>query len=112
MKGKLAAHMTDLTQLLAELVHINSTHPELVAGGPTSATICTTAAGDLLLAFMGSDGPVGASQAVTVTGGGLTWSLVECENGQNGDAEVWSAHASGQLSRAQRRAARQSAPRC
>jgi hypothetical protein len=65
--------------------------------GPVTASVSTSAAGDLLLAFVGSDGPVSA-QTATVSGGGLTWSLVNRANGQLGDAEVWSARATTQLS--------------
>src|SRR5204862_7373526 len=36
----------------------------------------TTAAGDLLLAFVGADGPSGGGQTATVSGAGLTWTLV------------------------------------
>jgi hypothetical protein len=63
--------------------------------GPVTATVSTTAAGDLLLAFVGSDG-IGA-QSVTVSGGGLAWTLVKRANGQAGDSEIWSARATGQL---------------
>jgi hypothetical protein len=65
--------------------------------GPVTATVSTTAAGDLLLAFVASDGP-GSAQTDTVSGGGLTWTLVKRANGQLGDAEVWSARAATQLS--------------
>jgi hypothetical protein len=61
-----------------------------------TATVSTTAAGDLLLAFVGSDGP-GSAQTVTVSGGGLSWSLVKRANGQLGDGEIWSARATTQL---------------
>jgi hypothetical protein len=64
--------------------------------GPVTATVSTTAAGDLLLAFVGSDGP-GSAQTVTVSGGGLSWSLVKRANSQLGDAEIWSARATTQL---------------
>jgi hypothetical protein len=58
--------------------------------------VSTSAPGDLLLAVVGSDG-VG-TQTVSVSGGGLTWSLVKRANGQGGDSEIWSARATGQLS--------------
>jgi hypothetical protein len=64
--------------------------------GPVTATVSTSGSGDLLLAFVGSDGP-GSAQSVTVSGGGLTWTLVKRANGQLGDAEIWSARATGQL---------------
>src|SRR5262249_11102873 len=65
--------------------------------GPVSATVNTSTAGDLLLAFVSSDGP-GTPQTVTVSGGGLTWTLVKRVNSTGGDAEIWSARATGQLS--------------
>jgi hypothetical protein len=67
--------------------------------GPVSALVSTSAPGDLLLAFVGSDGP-SATQTATVSGAGLTWTLVKRSNGQAGDAEIWSARASSQLSSA------------
>ena len=66
--------------------------------GPLSVSVSTAAAGELLLAFVGSDG-VGA-QTVTVSGAGLTWTLVKRTNAQNGDSEIWSARATAQLSAA------------
>jgi hypothetical protein len=67
--------------------------------GPVSATVSTAGSGDLLVALVSSDGPGGASsQTVTVSGGGLTWTLVKRANSQAGDAEIWQARASGQLS--------------
>jgi len=65
--------------------------------GPASVTISTSTPGDLLLAFVGSDGGT-SSQTVTVSGGGLAWTLVKAANSQSGDAEVWSARATDQLS--------------
>jgi Domain of unknown function (DUF1929)/Bacterial Ig domain/Glyoxal oxidase N-terminus/Galactose oxidase, central domain/Kelch motif len=65
--------------------------------GPVSASVSTSAAGDLLLAFVSSDG-LGSPQTVTVSGGGLTWTLVKRVNAQGGDSEIWSARASSQLS--------------
>lgn len=67
--------------------------------GPVSVSLSTSAPGDLLLAFVGSDG-AGGAQTVTVSGGGLTWSLVKRANGQGGDAEIWSARATTQLTSA------------
>lgn len=65
--------------------------------GPVSAAVSTSAAGDLLLAFVSSDG-LGSPQTVTVSGGGLTWTLVKRVNTQGGDSEIWSARATSQLS--------------
>jgi hypothetical protein len=63
--------------------------------GPVSVSVTTAAAGELLLAFVGSDG-VGA-QAVTVSGAGLTWTRLRRTNAQPGDSEIWSARATAQL---------------
>jgi hypothetical protein len=61
--------------------------------------LSTAAAGEQLLAFVALDGPKGArAQQSTVTGGGLTWTLVERSNTQSGASEIWSAKAAGQLS--------------
>ncbi len=61
----------------------------------------TAAAGETLLAFVGSDGPNGpAAQSVTVSGAGLSWTLVRRANGQAGDAEVWQATAPAVLTSA------------
>jgi Domain of unknown function (DUF1929)/Bacterial Ig domain/Galactose oxidase, central domain len=64
--------------------------------GPVSASVSTSAAGDLLLAYVASDGPATA-QTVTVSGAGLSWTLVKRANGQSGDAEIWSARATTQI---------------
>jgi hypothetical protein len=62
-------------------------------GPRTTTPLSTTAAGDLLVAFVSAGGPTSpnARQSVTVTGAGLTWTLVARENDQYGSAEVWSA---------------------
>jgi hypothetical protein len=68
------------------------------SGTRTTAAFSTSAPGDLLLALVGSDGPGGGAQTVTVSGAGVSWSLVRRTNTQAGTAEVWSAIASSQLS--------------
>jgi len=53
-----------------------------------------------LVAFVSADGPqnVGAGgQASTISGGGLTWTLVARANLQFGDAEIWTADAPAAL---------------
>ncbi len=61
----------------------------------------TAAAGETLLAFVGSDGPDRpAAQSVSVSGAGLNWTLVRRANGQAGDAEVWQATAPAVLTSA------------
>lgn len=53
--------------------------------------------GNLLLAFVGFDGPTGRTQSATVTGAGLNWTLVKRANTQSGTSEIWAAHADGTL---------------
>ncbi|GGA59890.1 hypothetical protein GCM10011507_09290 [Edaphobacter acidisoli] len=67
----------------------------------TSPAFSTAASNELLLAFVSTDYLKGANTTVTgVTGGGLTWELVERTNGQSGDAEVWRAFATSTVSNA------------
>ena len=67
--------------------------------GTLTATGLTTAtAGEQLVAFVGMDGPAGAtSQRATVSGGGLTWRLVKRSDTQTGVAEIWTARAASAL---------------
>jgi hypothetical protein len=68
------------------------------SGTMTSPSLTTSAANELIVAFVSADGPVGAGkQTFTVTGAGLTWTLAKRSNAQSGDAEVWWARASGAL---------------
>ncbi|MDQ1381382.1 MAG: large repetitive protein, partial [Actinomycetota bacterium] len=67
-------------------------------GVATTPTFSTAAAGELLVAFVGSDGPTAGGQTMTVTGAGLTWTLVKRTNARPGDAEIWWARAGGTLS--------------
>jgi hypothetical protein len=63
-------------------------------GAVTTPAFHTAAAGETLVAFVGSDGPGGTTkQTVTVSGAGLTWTLVKRNNTRPGDAEVWTATA-------------------
>jgi hypothetical protein len=59
-------------------------------GAQTTAAFSTTAAGDVLVAFVGADGPT-AGQSATVTGAGLTWTLVRRTAARPGTAEIWRA---------------------
>jgi hypothetical protein len=64
------------------------------AGTVTTPAFHTAARGEVLIAFVSADSPAAtASQSATVTGSGLTWTLVKRANAQPGDAEVWAAHA-------------------
>jgi hypothetical protein len=70
-------------------------------GTVTTPSFHTAVAGEILLAFVGSDGPATVhGQTVTVSGAGLTWSLVQRANAQFGTAEIWRATASSVLSSA------------
>ena len=63
-------------------------------GPVTTAAFSDALPGELLVAFAGSDGPAsGSSQALTVSGAGLSWKLVQRANAQSGTAEVWTANA-------------------
>jgi hypothetical protein len=66
------------------------------ASHTASVTVSTTAAGDLLVAFVSGRGPAGKSQSASVSGG-LKWTLVGRENTGRGDAEVWDARVGGIL---------------
>ena len=68
-------------------------------GAVTTSSFHTAAAGETLLAFVSSDGPSGAAkQTATITGAGLTWTLVKRANARSGDSEVWKATAPSVLS--------------
>ncbi|MEU7872843.1 vWA domain-containing protein [Dactylosporangium sp. NPDC049140] len=68
-----------------------------------SAPVTTTKGGELLLAYVSSDGPSnGVQQVQKVTGGGLTWTLAARANAVKGTgaAEVWQAYAAAPLTKA------------
>jgi PASTA domain len=67
------------------------------SGTRTTPAFSTSVAGDVLLAFAASDGPSPGTQTVTVSGAGLTWTLVRRANIQAGTAEIWRATAAAQL---------------
>ena len=68
------------------------------AGTRITPSFSTSAAPEALLAFAAADGPASGGQALTVTGAGLTWSLVKRVNTQAGTSEIWQATAPGVLS--------------
>ena len=70
------------------------------SGTRTSPAISTATAGELLLAFAASDGPQAGGQTLTITGAGLTWTLVARMNTQPGSSEIWKAVAPGVLANA------------
>jgi hypothetical protein len=69
-------------------------------GAVTTAAFATRAANELLLAFVSSDGPLGAAQTATVSGAGLTWTRVVRANAQAGVSEIWKATAPAPLASA------------
>ena len=76
-------------------IDVNASADRNVAGTTvTSPAFSTTGQNELLLAFVETDGPLGAQTSITsVSGGGLTWSLVVRANLQPGTAEIWRAFA-------------------
>jgi len=62
-------------------------------GTVTTPGLTTAAAGDVLVATVSADATGTYNQSATVTGGGLAWTLVQQQNGVQGDAEVWTATA-------------------
>jgi hypothetical protein len=67
-------------------------------GTVTTPAFSTAGPGELLVAFVATDGPSSGGQTVTVSGAGLSWTLGRRTNTQLGTSEVWTAYASGQLS--------------
>jgi hypothetical protein len=65
-----------------------------------TASLTTTGANRLILAFGSSDGPSGGGQTLTVAGGGLSWTLVQRVSTRLGASEIWRAFASAALSNA------------
>ena len=76
-----------------------TTHQSANGSSIASPAITTAQAGELLVAFVASDGPSGAaSQSFSsVTGGGLTWRLRQRTNARAGTAEIWQAAAPSPL---------------
>lgn len=68
------------------------------SGTRTTAAFSTTSANEVLLAFVASDGPSAGGQTSTVSGAGVTWTLVKRVNTQPGTSEIWRASASTLLS--------------
>ena len=63
-----------------------------------SPTFSTSAANELLLAFISTDYLKGTNTTVkSVAGGGLTWTLVKRANAQSGSSEIWGAFSTAQL---------------
>ena len=57
----------------------------------------TAEPGEWLVAFVAADGPTSGGQQVTVSGAGLSWTLVKRVNTQLGTSEIWRALASSTI---------------
>jgi Bacterial Ig domain len=68
-----------------------SKHQAAFANSISSPAFSTTHAGDLLVAFITSDGPQVPQSFSSVSGGGLVWTLRARSNAQPGTAEIWQA---------------------
>jgi len=82
-------------------VHASVTSAANVRGNRTVQI--TTTVPTRLVAFVSADGPQAtgtAGQSATVSGAGLTWTLVTRANGQWGNAEIWTANAPAALANA------------
>jgi beta-lactam-binding protein with PASTA domain len=66
--------------------------------GSRTLSLSTSGPNEVLIAFGASDGPSTGAQALTVSGGGLTWTLVRRSNTRAGASEIWKATAAAQLS--------------
>lgn len=67
-------------------------------GAQTTPQFSTATEDELLVAFVGADGPSGGGQSVTVSGAGLSWTRAVRSDTQAGVSEVWTARADGRLS--------------
>jgi hypothetical protein len=87
-------------------VNVNNSHPASLIGKDasvfvdgqgimTTPSFSTSIPSDLLVAFVSYDGPSGSAQTATVSGAGMTWTLLERSNTQSGTAEIWSARVDG-----------------
>jgi beta-lactam-binding protein with PASTA domain len=68
--------------------------------GTQSVVFSTSLPGEIIVAFVASDGASTGGQTTTVSGAGLSWTLVQRANTQAGTAEIWKATAPAVLSSA------------
>jgi hypothetical protein len=66
--------------------------------GTQSVLLSTSLPGEIIIAFVSSDGASAGGQTATVSGAGLSWTLVQRANTQAGTAEIWKATAPTLLS--------------
>jgi hypothetical protein len=67
-------------------------------GTLTTPAFGTVLPGEVIVAFVASDGPESEAQSSTVSGAGLAWTLVQRTNSQTGTSEIWTATATTPLS--------------
>lgn len=109
----IVARATDAVGLVGESPAVaigvdNSQPPDLIgkdvmvsgegAGVIQTPAFSTTVPNDLLLAFVGYDGPSNGPQSAFVSGAGLGWLLLKRSNVQHGTSEIWAANAVDPLS--------------
>jgi hypothetical protein len=68
--------------------------------GTRTTSVSTSGPSEMLIAFATSDGVSTGGQTLTISGAGLTWTLVRRASTQSGTAEIWQATAAAQLSNA------------
>src|SRR6478672_4658323 len=73
-------------------------HQSTPSTGISSPALSTSQPGELILAFLMSDGSRSKQSFSSVTGGGLTWSLRQRSNAQRGTSEIWQAVAPAAVS--------------
>jgi YVTN family beta-propeller protein len=83
---------SNTVSVISPVVAIDAQASALALNAAT-ARLSSSAAGDLLVAFVASNSPSRGGQTSTVSGGDLTWTLVGRENQNLGDAEIWTARA-------------------
>jgi chitodextrinase len=94
------ATVTTSTDTAAQLAldKVVTTHQSTNGSSIASPAISTAQPGELLVAFLASDGPgSGALSFSSVSGGGLTWRLRQRTNTRAGTAEIWQAAAPSAL---------------
>jgi hypothetical protein len=79
---------------------VKSTNRSTSGTSITSPSFSTTAANELLLAFISTDAKSPGITVTGVTGAGLTWALVQRTNAQLGTSEIWRAFAPTALTNA------------
>ncbi|MGV1007644.1 MAG: fibronectin type III domain-containing protein [Dermatophilaceae bacterium] len=84
-----------------------ATHQSAAATTISSPAMTTSQTGELLLAFVMSDGGASAKQSFSsVSGGDLSWRLRQRANGRKGTSEIWQAVASAPVTNMAVRATR------